>query len=141
VLTDDTDPGVPGLLMHKTTQDVLFSLALCVNFAGKTVDSVIHLWPIIVIDALQILVLWYLLCFMSLYVFFICFYLIVCCFSVIWALLPEINVMMMMLMTMMILWLIDWLIGSRIVLHSCPAHFLWQRQQTAWNFPVFMRCD
>ena len=30
--------------------------------------------------------------------FFICVYLIVCCFSVIWALLPEINVMMMMMM-------------------------------------------
>jgi len=40
----------------------------------------------------------YLLCFMSLCVFFICFYLTVCCFSVIWALLPEINVMMMMMM-------------------------------------------
>jgi len=33
--------------------------------------------------------------YMSLCVFFICFYLIVCCLSVMWALLPEINVMMM----------------------------------------------
>ena len=34
----------------------------------------------------------------SLCVFLICFYVIVCCFSVIWALLPEINVMMMIMM-------------------------------------------
>ena len=39
----------------------------------------------------------YLFSLMSLCVFFICFYLIVCCFSVIWALLPEIKVMMMMM--------------------------------------------
>jgi len=32
-----------------------------------------------------------------LYFLFFSFYLIVCCFSVIWALLPEINVMMMMM--------------------------------------------
>jgi len=43
---------------------------------------------------------------------FIRFYLIVCCFSVIWALLPEINVMIMMMITRLAQdrHIVDWMV-------------------------------
>ena len=54
-----------------------------------------------------------------------CFYLIVCCFSVIWALLPEINVMMMMIMTFLKLSYIDhstfFVVLLHLLLYYCTA--------------------